>query len=176
LGTLIGDIIDLATIEAGYLKLDVKPFDIRAAIDSVIALLRERAKLQDLTIAVSVLPAITTLEADETRMKQILINLLSNAVRVTKAKGQIGVTVDYAETGAVRITVRDDGPGLDAERRATLFDPFFRGAHVQGTESVLSLSLVKRFMELHGGEVVVDSEVGQGTAIRCVFLKKVPSA
>ncbi len=169
LGTLIGDIIDLATIEAGFLKLDIQPFDIRGAIDSVIALLNERAKLQNLTIDVRILPEITTLNADETRLKQILVNLLSNAVRVTKAKGQISVQVDYAESGAIRLTVRDDGPGLDAERRATLFDPFFRGAHVQGTESVLSLSLVKRFMELHGGEVQVDSELGQGTAIMCVF-------
>jgi signal transduction histidine kinase len=62
-------------------------------------------------------------------------------------------------------------PSLDAERRAKLFDPFFRGGTGKGTESVLSLSLVKRFMELHGGQVVVDSEVGQGTAIGCVFGK-----
>lgn len=171
LGALIGDIIDLATIEAGFLKLDLQPFDIRSAIDSVIALLNERLKVGELAIAVDVEKSITTLDADETRVKQILINLLGNSVKVTKARGHISVKVDYAASGAVQLSVRDDGPGLDAERRARLFDPFFRGAHSQGQESSLSLSLVKRFMELHGGSVVVDSELGQGTAITCIFPK-----
>lgn len=172
LSALIGDIIDLATIEAGYLKLDIKPFKARAAIDSVIALLGERLKLNDVTIDVKIAKGVATLMADETRVKQILINLLSNAVKVTKAKGHIHVSVARDESGGTRLTVKDDGPGLDAERRATLFDPFFRAAHSQGTESVLSLSLVKRFMDLHGGEVIVDSELGEGTAIACVFPAK----
>lgn len=168
LTSLIGDIIDLATIEAGFLKLSVAPFDVREAIEAVIALLGARIKLRDVTIAVEVAPSVTQLVADETRVKQILINLLANAVRVTKSKGCIAVRVNAAE-GAIRITVRDDGPGLDAARRATLFDPFFRGTHSTGSESVLSLSLVKRFMELHGGNVTVESELGEGTAIICAF-------
>ncbi len=169
LGALIGDIIDLATIEAGFLKLDQKPFPIRAAIEAVIALLSERLKLGNLSIEVAVAPAIDTLIADETRVKQILINLLSNAVKITKARGKIAVTVDPADNGGIRLSVHDDGPGLDAERRAKLFDPFFRGGHASGTESVLSLSLVKRFMELHGGSVAVESTPGDGTTIHCVF-------
>jgi len=173
LGTLIGDIIDLATIEAGFLKLDVQPFPIRPAIESVIALLRARMQLQELSIEVDIARGIETLDADETRMKQILINLLSNAVKVTKARGRIRVQVTLSHDGVVQLTVHDDGPGLDAERCATLFDPFFRGAHAQGTESVLSLSLVKRFMELHGGRVMVESELGKGTAISCIFPRPV---
>lgn len=169
LGTLIGDIIDLATIEAGFLKLDRQPFNIRTAIDSVIALLGERMKLKNITIHVDIAAGVEMLYADQTRVKQILINLLSNAVRVMKARGFITVKADIAPSGAVRLTVRDDGPGLDDERRARLFDPFFRGVHSQGSESVLSLSLVKRFMELHGGQVLVESESGEGTAIICVF-------
>ncbi|MFZ4541026.1 MAG: ATP-binding protein [Rickettsiales bacterium] len=168
LSSLIGDIIDLATIEAGFLKLDVKPFNIRAAIEAVLALLGERLKLQNLGIVVDILPTITRIDADETRVKQILANLLANAVRVTKSKGRIEVKVDFAESGHLQMTVRDDGPGLDAERKARLFDPFFRGANA-GSDSVLSLSLVKRFMELHQGDVIVESEPGKGTAITCVF-------
>jgi signal transduction histidine kinase len=175
LGALIGDIIDLATIEAGYLKLDVAPFNVRSAIDSVIALLGERLKTGDLSIAVDIAQGIDLLHADEMRVKQMLVNLLSNAVKVTKAKGHISVGITRDEAGATRLTVRDDGPGLDADRRAKLFDPFFRGAHAQGTESVLSLSLVKRFMELHGGKVVVESELGQGTAISCLFPANMPN-
>ena len=169
LGALIGDIIDLATIEAGFLKLEVKPFDIREAIDNVLALLGARLKLQDVALSVIIDPAITTLDADETRVKQILINLLANAVRVTKSKGRIEVRLDYTANGEMQMTVRDDGPGLDAARRDKLFDPFFRGTHAPGTESVLSLSLVKRFMELHGGRILVESEPGNGTAITCIF-------
>jgi signal transduction histidine kinase len=169
LGALIGDIIDLATIEAGYLKLDVQPFAIREAIEAVMALLAERLKVDGLSLVVEVAPEAATLVADEMRVKQILINLLSNAVKVTKAKGNIRVTVTRDEAGATRLSVRDDGPGLDAQRRAKLFDPFFRSSHSHGSESVLSLSLVKRFMELHGGTVEVESEPGQGTVIGCVF-------
>lgn len=169
LGALIGDIIDLATIEAGYLTLDIKPFNIRAAIEAVTALLGERLKVDNLSIETLIAPGMETLAADETRVKQMLVNLLANAVRVTKAKGKITVEVAAGEGGETRLTVRDNGPGLDAERRARLFDPFFRGNAASGTESALSLSLVKRFMDLHGGEVVVDSDLGHGTAITCVF-------
>ncbi len=171
LGGLISDIIDLATIEAGYLKLDLAPFNLRAAIEAVQALLNERLKLDNLSIMVHIAPECETMTADETRVKQILIHLLSNAVRVTKAKGEISVEVARGAGGETRLTVRDNGPGLDAERRARLFDPFFRGNAASGTESALSLSLVKRFMDLHGGDIVVDSELGQGTAITCVFGK-----
>lgn len=169
LGGLIGDIIDLATIEAGFLKLDVKPFDIRAAVDSVLALLRERLKLQDMTIDVVIEIGLNTLTADEMRVKQMLANLLSHAVRATKAKGHIRVLVDTYKNLGTRISVRDDGPGLDDERRSKLFDPFFRGGHLAGSDSALSLNLVKRFMDLHGGEIHVESAPGKGTAICCIF-------
>jgi signal transduction histidine kinase len=168
LAALIGDIIDLATIEAGYLKLTIKPFALREAIDSVVALLHVRLQLSGVMIEVEIAPGLDTLAADETRVKQILINLLSNAVRVTKARGRIIVRAAALADGGVELTVSDNGPGLDAERRAQLFDAFFRGG-AAGTDSVLSLSLVKRFMELHGGSVRVDSAPGEGTAITCAF-------
>lgn len=171
LGSLIGDIIDLATIEAGFLKLERAEFSVRDAIDDVVSLLAERVKKQQLVLAIDVATNARTLVADETRVKQILINLLANAVRVTKAKGHITVSATADEKGEIRLSVRDDGPGMDAEKRARLFDPFFRGTHAGGSESVLSLSLVKRFIDLHGGEIIVDSEPGQGTTISCLFPK-----
>jgi signal transduction histidine kinase len=168
LAKLIGDIIDLATIEAGFLKLDMQPFAVREAIDSVLALLAERLKQKDIFITVDIAPGVTQLVADEMRVKQILINLLANAVRVTKSNGHIALRITD-EAGEIRMVVHDGGPGMDEQRRAKLFDPFFRGAQAPGTESVLSLSLVKRFMELHGGSVTVDSELGKGTQIICIF-------
>lgn len=174
LAALISDIIDLATIEAGYLKLDVTEFDLRTTIDSVITLLSERVKLQDVAIVVRVDPNATVIHADEVRFKQILVNLLSNAVKTTKSKGHIEVEVHYvstkgSDTGPLAITVRDDGPGIDPAKAAQLFDPFFHGTLKAGAEAALGLSLVKRFVELHGGEVTVNSEPGKGTSITCIF-------
>lgn len=172
LAALISDIIDLATVEAGYIKMEFKQFDIRSVIDNVITLLSERMKLKDVTITVAVAPEIATLEADETRVKQIIGNLISNAVKTTKAKGNIVIEVSHTAEGPrgpVQLVVRDNGPGIEPERQAHLFDPFFTGALKKGADAALGLSLVKRFVEMHGGEVTVTSEAGVGTTIRCTF-------
>ncbi len=174
LAALISDIIDLATVEAGYIKIEMSEFEIRPMIDNVIALLSERVKLKDVTMTVSVAADIITMEADETRVKQIIGNLINNAVKITKSKGHIVIDVAHGTLpdgarGPVAITVRDDGPGIDPERQAHLFDPFFHGSLKQGADAALGLSLVKRFVELHGGEVSVESEPGKGTSVRCTF-------
>ena len=167
LAALIGDIIDLATIDAGYLKLDIKPFHVRSAIDAVKALLFERVKLQDIALNVEIAPDIDVMVADETRVKQILVNLLVNAVKVTKAKGVITVRV-AAVDDAMCFSVCDGSGAADA-RRGQLFDPFSRVANAQGTDSMLSLSLVRRFVELHGGAVTTDDISPVGTTITCHF-------
>lgn len=174
LAALISDIIDLATVEAGYIKIESTEFDIRAVIDNVITLLNERLKLKDVTMTVSVASEITLMEGDETRIKQIIGNLVSNAVKTTKSKGHVVIEVGYSSLsdggrGPIALTVRDDGPGIDPERQAHLFDPFFHGSLKQGADAALGLSLVKRFVELHGGEVTVESEAGKGTSVRCTF-------
>ncbi|MFM9890025.1 MAG: ATP-binding protein [Rickettsiales bacterium] len=162
LGDLIGDIIDLATIEAGYLKLNITQFDVRAALDTVVAVLNARLKHQEAVIDVQVAADIVQVQADEVRFKQILLNLLSNAVRSTKSNGAIEVSVSRLED-ALQVRVRDNGQGLDDVRRAQMFDPFFRTA--QGSESALGLSLVKRFVELHGGRIEAVAAPEGGTAI-----------
>jgi signal transduction histidine kinase len=174
LAALISDIIDLATVEAGYVTIAPKEFDIRAAIDSVIALLHERMKLKDVTLTVFVAPEISFMLADEVRVKQIIGNLISNAVKTTKARGNIAIEVDFltgpdGTRGPLHLTVRDNGPGIEPERQAQLFDPFFSGALKKGADAALGLSLVKRYVELHGGQVTVISEPGIGTSIRCTF-------
>ncbi len=168
LAALITDIIDLATIEAGYLKLDVRAFEVKAAIETCVSLLREQMKLQNVAITVVIDPAITTMRGDVVRVKQILMNLITNAVKITKARGNITVEAHQTPEG-VRLTVRNDGPAIDAARAEHLFDPFFRGVAGQGSEAALGLTLVKRFTELHGGSVTVESADGIGTAISCLF-------
>ena len=169
LASLISDIIDLATIEAGFLKLDIRAFPVRSAVDTVITLLGARLKLQNVTIRVDIAADVEQLEADEVRVKQILINLLSNAVKLTKSRGNIDLRVARTAEGKIALSVQDDGAELDATRLAQLFDPFARGGQLPGTDSMLSLGLVKRFMELHGGTVEVISTAGTGTIITCLF-------
>ncbi len=169
LAALIGDIIDLATIEAGYLKLDIRLFPVRQAIDAVLALLSTRLKTDNLTIDVEVMQGIDSIEADETRFKQILINLLSNALKLAKAHGKITVRISRCEAGHAALTVHNAGVVLDEQRLAQLFDPFQRSGQAPGADSMLSLGLVKRFTEFHGGSVHVTSTEADGTAIMCVF-------
>ena len=169
LSSLITDIIDLATIEAGYLKLDVHEFDLPKAIQSCVALLSEPLRLQHLTTALVIDPQVTVMHADEVRIKQIIINLITNAVQITKARSVITIEAARMPSDIIRLTVRDDGVGMDAARREHLFDPFFRGVSGQGSEAALGLTLVKRFVELHGGEITVESTEGEGTVIHCLF-------
>ena len=168
LSALIADIIDLATIEAGYLKLNISAFPIRAAVDSVITLLSARLKLHRATIQVTIAADVTQMVADEVRVKQILINLLSNAAKLSKSRGTIDLSITRTPENAIAVTVHDDGPTLDEARLVQLFEPFARGPK-SGTESMLSLGLVKRFMQLHGGTVVATAAPERGTIITCLF-------
>jgi signal transduction histidine kinase len=168
LTSLIGDIIDLATLDAGYLRLDISRFGVQGALDSVMGLLGTRVKLSDVSINISVADDAAEMDADETRVKQILINLLGNAAKVTKAGGVIDVRVERIP-GALQLIVRDGSVGPALVHDAVSRDPFVRGAYGQGTDATLSLSLVKRFVELHGGQVCVTSAEGAGTAIACIF-------
>lgn len=169
LAALIGDIIDLATIEAGFLKLDIKAFPVRDAIDAVLTLLGTRLKLQNLSIEVDIANGIQTIEADETRFKQILINLLGNAVKLAKARGRITVKVAHDAQNQLALMVHNAGVMLEPERLAQMFNPFMRGGAAPGSDSMLGLGLVKRFMELHGGSVSAMSDSELGTMISCVF-------
>ncbi|OYW14382.1 MAG: hypothetical protein B7X02_00130 [Rhodospirillales bacterium 12-54-5] len=168
LASLITDIIDLATIEAGYLKLSLAPFNLRAALENCVSLLSEQLKGQHLTATIVIAEGTEHMVADEVRVKQIIMNLITNAIRVTKARRTIFIET-LALSDAIRLTVRDDGAGIDPAKRAHLFDPFFRGVSGQGSDAALGLSLVKRFVELHGGTITIESEEANGTAIHCTF-------
>lgn len=168
LGKLIGDIIDLATIEAGYLTLERSEFDPRTVFANVQSLLTERARFDGVKISYDIADDITTMNADETRVKQILYNLLMNAVKYTKADGKIEVKLAIHD-GAWELRVSDNGPGIESEKQASVFSPFFRGSKVASNTAGLGLSIVKRFTELHGGTVSLQSAVGSGTEVICRF-------
>jgi signal transduction histidine kinase len=164
--SLINDILDLSKVEAGRMELDLTRFDLPAAIDNALVLVRERAIRQRVELRRDIAPGIGEIVADERKLKQILINLLTNAVKFSRAGGRVEVVVsEFAD--ATTICVRDNGIGIAPEDQAAIFEEF-RQLHRPGAGrhegTGLGLSLVKRFVELHGGTIVVQSDAGNGAA------------
>jgi signal transduction histidine kinase len=163
--SLINDILDLSKIEAGRMELELSQFDLEMAIDNTVTLVRDRAARHDLTLAVEVEPDLAPVVGDERKIKQILLNFLSNAVKFTPDGGRIGVRAGRVE-GGVEIAVSDTGVGIAPEDQAAIFEEFRQVGtdYVRKREGTgLGLALTKRFVELHGGQIRVESEVGKGS-------------
>lgn len=162
LGDMISDIIDLASFEAGYLKLERVRCDIAKALEAVEALLGERVRIQDIQIIHGIVPAAAFMMADETRLKQILFNLISNAVKMVKQKGRITVSVEPEGEDGVAVIVHEEGRSYNNAASS-------EGLASSGATVDLGLSVAKRFVELHGGSMDLTGEHGKGTRITCHF-------
>ena len=165
--TLINDILDLATIEAGYLRLDLAPVSVRAMLDSIQTLGHERARNKGIAFTVDCPHDIGELTVDERRIKQALFNLVSNAFKFTPEGGRVTVGA-RREDGEVLMSVVDTGIGIPEEEHDRVFGRFERGGN-QGRQSGagLGLSLVKSLIELHGGWVELESGPDRGTRVTC---------
>jgi len=161
---LINDILDLATIEAGYMMLESGRIEVFAMIQAVLSLTRDRARSRDLELDLRCPPEIGVIEGDERRLKQALFNLISNAIKFTPPGGAIRLEA-ARDKNALSLTVTDTGIGIPPADQARVFEKFERGVHQSGAG--LGLSLVKSLIELHGGTVVIESASGQGTRITC---------
>ncbi len=161
---LINDILDLATIEAGYMVLETGPIEVLAMLRDVASLTRERARSRDLELELRCPPEIGVIEADERRLKQALFNLISNSIKFTPPGGAISVEA-VRRKDELLLTVADTGAGIPHADQARMFEKFVRGVRQSGTG--LGLSLVKSLIELHGGNVVIESADGLGTRITC---------
>jgi signal transduction histidine kinase len=161
---LINDILDLSKIEAGRMELDSSRFDLHTALESTITLVRERAASKSLELKLEIAADATEVDADERKFKQVVLNLLSNAVKFTPPGGRITVRAAVADQ-ALQIAVADSGPGVAPADRDLIFDEF-RQAHTpagQAREGTgLGLALARKFVEMHGGRIGVDSEPGAG--------------
>ncbi len=163
--SLINDILDLSKVEAGRMELDLTKFDIPTAIDNALILIRERATRHGVMLRHTVDERLGEVIGDERKFKQILLNLLSNAVKFTEEGGRIDV--DAALTnGAVEISVSDTGSGIAPENQETIFEEFRQvgtdySKKREGTG--LGLTLTRKFVELHGGKIWVESAVGKGS-------------
>ena len=167
---LINDILDLATIEAGYMKLDPHAFDVHAMMAGVYAMNRERARQASQKLEFDCASDIGTVVADERRLKQVLFNLVSNAITFTPQGGWIRLTATR-EAGDLVFRVSDTGVGIPPEEHDRVLEKFERGSRPRirqsGVGAGLGLSLVKSFIELHGGSVRIESAPDAGTTIIC---------
>ena len=170
--SLINDILDLSQIEAGRFPQRESVVDVGAAIQATTRVVRGRIEARTLTLKVEVPEDLPGLVADERSIKQILINLQSNAVKFTPAGGEVVTAARQRPDGVLELTVRDTGPGMDAETVAGAFQAFKRGKealHREGTGAGLGLPLVKALVEMHNGTVVIDSKPGAGTCVHVAF-------
>ncbi len=162
---LINDILDLSKVEAGRMELERGHVFLPEALESSLTVVRERASRHRITLGLDIDPEIGIIEADERKIKQILFNLLSNAVKFTPDGGRVDVTTRLVD-GEVHVAVRDTGIGITPEDQEHIFESFQRARHTpahkqEGTG--LGLTLSKRFVEMHGGCIWLESQVGIGS-------------
>ena len=166
--SLINDILDLSKIEAGRMELELSSFHLPTAVSNAVALIRERAQRHGIALGVEIDERLGDFQADERKVKQILLNLLSNAVKFTPDGGRVDVSAKL-DTDKVEIAVKDTGVGISLEDQASMFEEFKQlgkdsSRKAEGTG--LGLALTKRLVELHGGQIAVQSAVGQGSTFR----------
>ena len=166
--SLINDILDLSKVEAGKMELDLSVFSLRQALESGLTMHLERAAGAGVALGLRLDPDEITIEADERKLRQVVFNLLSNAVKFTPAGGRVDVSAQMTD-GLVEVVVADTGPGISPEDQELIFEEFRQargdlGKHREGTG--LGLPLSRRFIELHGGRLWVESTVGAGSAFR----------
>jgi signal transduction histidine kinase len=166
---IINNILDLASIDAGAMTLSLSEVDIRACINEAAEGVQDRLIKNHIGLDIATTPGIGSFPADAKRIKQILFNLLSNAIGFSPPNETVTLKAKR-KTNRVVFSVTDRGPGIEPERQNKVFEMFetdSQGSQHRGTG--LGLSLVRSFVELHGGSVTIESTVGQGTTVTCEF-------
>lgn len=170
--SLINDILDLSKVEAGRMELLVESFHLPAAIDNAVILVHERANRQGVALEVRVDVRLNSFSGDERKFKQVLLNLLANAIKFSPAGGQ--VTLDAkAIRGGVQVSISDTGIGIAPEHQQKIFEAFEQaGASdaLQREGTGLGLALARRFVKMHAGEISVNSELGRGAIFTFTML------
>jgi signal transduction histidine kinase len=162
--SLINDILDLSKIEAGHMELEATDFDLPSAIDNALILVRERATRRGITLGSTIDERVGLIRGDERKVKQILLNLLSNALKFTPEGGRIDVAAGLHDEVA-EVSVADTGVGIAPVDQEAVFEEFRQvGAAEKRAEGTgLGLALSRKFVELHGGKIWVRSELGRGS-------------
>ncbi len=171
---LIDDLLMLSTLDSGHMRLNLQPISLRSAAQEVTDDLKARAGSRGVVLE-NAIPAGLIAQADPDRLRQVLSNLLDNAIKYGRVEGRATVSARALENKRVEISIRDDGPGIPAEACARIFERFYRADKARSREqggTGLGLAIVKHVVQAHGGEVRVESEVGAGAT----FLFTLPVA
>lgn len=167
LTTLINDFLDLARLSSGRAKLVRSEVSLEKVVDAVVNVVRPQAVEAGIRISVHKPGNLPLVRGDEKRIHQVVLNLVSNAVKYNKAQGRVSVTVgvDPEDEDFLRVTIEDTGPGISEKNLENLFEKFFRVADAEGFAqgTGLGLSIAKQIIEVHGGQIHVASEVGVGS-------------
>ena len=170
--SIIEDILDLSKIEAGRIELHEEAIDIARAVANCVSILRTRAEAAGVLIITNVPDELPRLRGESRKVKQILLNLMSNAVKFTPSGGRIILDVYQKSGGELLFRVRDDGIGIAAADIPTALEPFGQVENALSRKhhgTGLGLPLSKAFAELHGGQFELASELGKGTTVTIVF-------
>ncbi len=174
--SLINDILDLSKIEAGRMELDLTHVDLPGAIENAVSLVRERAARRGIVLVSTSDDSVRTVRADERKVKQVVLNLLSNALKFTPEGGRVDVRA-VMNDGTVEVSVTDTGVGISPEDLRVIFEEFRQvgtaDKKVEGTG--LGLALSRKFIELHGGRIRVTSRVGEGSTFTFTLPAQEPS-
>jgi PAS domain S-box-containing protein len=171
--SLINDILDLAKIEAGQITLDINKVDIHSVCQASLRMIKQLAQKRNQDVSLQLDPGMGLMWADERRLKQMIVNLLGNAVKFTPENGKLGLEVHGdEEANQITITVWDNGIGIKREDLTRLFQPFVQldsGLAREAPGTGLGLALVAQMARLHGGSVNVESEPGKGSRFTLVL-------
>ena len=162
---LINEILDLSKVEAGRMELDLVPVSIPHVLEHGVAMVRERASQRNISLALDIDPELGSVLVDELKLKQVVLNLLTNAVKFSEDGGSIDVAARLTD-GDVHVTVRDTGIGIADAEQERVFEAFQRGgrgARTSAEGTGLGLTLSKRIVELHGGRMWMESRLGVGS-------------
>lgn len=169
--SLINDILDLARIEAHAMQLSLEDLRLKDVLEASHAMIKEQAERRNIRLDFETACTTRGVHADYTRLKQVLLNLLTNAIKYNREGGRVGVACADAGEGFVRISVTDTGPGISEEKQARLFQAFDRlGAEGSGVEGIgIGLVITRRLVEHMGGRMGLDSTLGEGSCFWVEF-------
>ncbi|MBV1703963.1 MAG: HAMP domain-containing histidine kinase [Hyphomicrobiales bacterium] len=170
--SLINEILDLSRVEAGRYELKEEPISLSEILDDARRLLDMRSGAKGIAISASIEAGLPRIWGDERAVRQIALNLLTNAVKFTPQGGGVEVKVGWTQLGGQYFSIRDDGPGIPENEIPVVMSSFGRGSLAQKNAqegSGLGLPIVKGLIELHGGRFVLKSKVGEGTQVVVIF-------
>jgi signal transduction histidine kinase len=163
------DFLELARLESGRVHLSRQPVDVSELVQDVVHIQQPQAIACRVTLSGHVTMSLPTLMGDYNRLKQVLLNLASNAIKYNVPDGCVWIEARSEKPGEVALVVTDTGPGIPAESLPRLFERFYRLPDSEGFSegTGLGLSIARKIVEEHGGRLEVESEVGKGTTFRC---------